>query len=76
MMELPKLLCAKEVAEILGVTPRTAAKLMSAGAITAFKLSDAQWRTSGRYVGEYMLRGFERADNARERAGSGRKDAA
>lgn len=55
-MDVIKLLCAKEVALILGVSERSAARLMRKGEIKAFKMSGAIWRTTVRYVREYVER--------------------
>lgn len=63
-MDLIKLLCAKEVAVILGVSERSAARLMRRGEIKAFKMSGAIWRTTSKYVGEYVLRELEKENAA------------
>lgn len=61
-MDVIKLLCAKEVAGLLGVSERSAARLMRKGEIKAFKMSGAIWRTTLRYVREYVVREMARED--------------
>jgi excisionase family DNA binding protein len=56
----PLLLCAKEVAGQLGVSPRTVARLMRAGDIEAFKVGAKLWRTSQADVADYVIRQYER----------------
>jgi excisionase family DNA binding protein len=50
------LLCAKDVANRLGIEPRTAARLMAGGEIEAFKLSGKVWRTTAAAVEAYVSR--------------------
>lgn len=54
----PSLLCAKQVGALLGVSERTAARLMREGKIAAFKLGG--WRTTRlaveAFIAERLLR--------------------
>jgi excisionase family DNA binding protein len=55
-----KVLCAKQVAARLGVSERSAAKLLRRGEIQGFKLGGRVWRTTEEAVLEYLRRELER----------------
>ncbi len=61
-------LCAKDVAVLLGVSERTAARLMSAGEIEAFRIRRL-WRTTRDRVEAYKLAGFDRYRRSPPKAG-------
>jgi excisionase family DNA binding protein len=49
-------LCAKEVAALLGTSPRTAQRLMCSGAIASFRVGPGNWliRTTAKAVDAYI----------------------
>ena len=49
----------KEVAAILGVSPRTVTRLMRAGELRAFRVGRKPWRTTLQQVAAYQSAGFE-----------------
>jgi hypothetical protein len=62
-MSLPesmRCLCAKEVGAILGVSERSALRLMSSGQIESFRCGGKLWRTTTAKVKDYQEREFER----------------
>lgn len=54
-----QLLCAKEVAARLGVTPRVAAKMLRSHQIKGFKLSGKYWRTTEIHLEFYVARSMQ-----------------
>lgn len=60
-LALPLYLCPKEVAAILGVSPRSASRLMASGHIESFRVGTGEkgWRTTRRQVDEYAAHRFE-----------------
>ena len=59
-MQIEKCLCAKEVAEVLGISERSATRLMSAGEIGSFKVRAKLWRTTPSKLSEYKKREFDK----------------
>ena len=55
-----QVLCAKQVGQRLGVTPKTAAKLLREGSIRGFRIG-REWRTTSAEVDGYIARELERA---------------
>lgn len=57
-ISIPRLMCTKEVADQLGVSERTAARLLAEGSIQAFKMNGGRWRTTHdalkAYIEEHM----------------------
>lgn len=63
-VERDRLLCAKQVADMLGVSERTAAGLLRSGEIEGFKLSGRRWRTRHAAVQHYIERCLARRYDA------------
>ncbi len=59
------LLCAKQVALLLNVSARTAARLLRAGEIAGFKVGGKLWRTRQADVDDYITRSLT-ADDRKE----------
>ena len=53
-------LSPKEVATLLGVSERTATRLLCSGAVEAFKVRGKLWRTTAAKVAAYQQREFAR----------------
>lgn len=53
-------LCPKEVAAVLGVSPRQAQRLMSAGEIESFRVGVKLWRASPAALDAYVARQLAR----------------
>lgn len=63
-IQQPEFLAAKEVAAMLGVSRRTAQRLMREQAIHSFKVGEKLWRTTRQAVLEYAERESERIEPA------------
>jgi excisionase family DNA binding protein len=50
------LLCAKDVARVLGVSPRTAQRYLAAGLIPGFRLGAKLWRVPRVKLEEFVAR--------------------
>lgn len=50
------LLCAKDVARVLGVSPRTAQRYLKAGLIPGFRLGAKLWRVPRVKLEEFVAR--------------------
>ena len=57
--EIRPCLCPKEVADVLGVSERTALRLMAGGEIASFRVR-TRWRTTIEKLEEYQAKGFAR----------------
>lgn len=55
-----KPLCPKEVAEQLGVSPRTAQRLLSSGTIGAMRVGAKLWRTTQEELNRYVAAQWHR----------------
>lgn len=58
LVQIEKCLCAKEVATVLGISERSATRLMASGELEAFKVRGKLWRTTPSKLREYKLREF------------------
>ncbi len=52
--------CPKEVAQILGISERSALRLMATGEIESFRAGRKLWRTTLAKLERYQQSGFER----------------
>lgn len=57
---LEKCLCPKEVATLLGISERTAIRLMLSRQLAAFKVNGKLWRTTASRVRAYQSTQFAR----------------
>jgi excisionase family DNA binding protein len=59
MFSMDRCLCAKEVATVLGVSERTALRLMRSGEVEAFRVGKL-WRTTPDKIEAYRSSAFEK----------------
>ena len=52
--------CPKEVAQILGISERSALRLMAGGEIESFRAGRKLWRTTLSKIERYQQAGFDR----------------
>jgi hypothetical protein len=57
---MPRYLCPKEIAGMLGVSVRSAQRLMASGDIESFKCGPRLWRTTQEQLSLYVADQFAR----------------